>query len=321
MDMTRHPEAASLSTAGHPAYLWLNGALRPWLEAHIHVTAMGASAHTSVFEGINGYVHPPTGDLLVFGLADHLRRLIDSMRLMRMPFDASVDDLAANTVELLRANQTARDTYIRPVAFYSGLDHVAFADTLGAKPELLIWTRPFQSVLDAPLVHHLGVASWARISDNVMPARIKAMSNYQNNRLAALEVRVNGYDDALLLTTTGKVAEAPGAAIFLVRHGVAITPGVTSGILESITRATVISLIRERLGIAVEERDVDRTELYVADEAFLCGTAAEVKSIGSLDRITIGSGQEGPVTRQVRLLYRGQVRGTDPACPEWRTRV
>lgn len=313
--------AASAVEAGHPAYVWLSGALKPWSAAHVHVTAMGASAHTSVFEGIKAYRNPDTGRVAVFRLREHLRRLLDSMRMMRMPLSISQDEWEAATLELLRANGAAADTYIRPVAYYSGTEHVSFADTLGDPPALLIWTRSFASQLDTPALRHVGVTSWARIADNVMPARIKSMSNYQNNRLAALEARVNGYDDALLLTASGKVSETPGAAIFLVRDGVVSTPSVTNGILESITRSTVIELLQHRLGLPVEQRDVDRTELYVADEAFFCGTAAEIKAVASVDRIAVGTGCEGRITSEIRRLYRDIVRGTESAYAEWRTVV
>jgi branched-chain amino acid aminotransferase len=154
-----------------------------------------------------------------------------------------------------------------------------------------------------------------------MPPRIKAMSNYQNNRLAQLDAKVSGYDDTILLTAAGKVAEAPGACVFLVRRGEVITPSVTSGILESITRDAVIRLCRERLGLTVIEREVDRTELYVADEVFCCGTAAEVTPVLSVDRIAVRSNGMGPVTRQLDRLYHDVVRGIDAGYGEWRTDV
>jgi branched-chain amino acid aminotransferase len=306
-----------------PAHLWLDGRLIPWQEATLHATAMGAAAHVSVFEGVRAYAAGSQGgdDLLIFRLREHLERLRDSMTMMRMPQAHSVDDLAAATIALLRANGARGDTYIRPVAYYSGLDHVSFGDTLGAPPQLLIWHRPTGSQLLTERGRRIGVSSWARIADNVMPPRIKSMSNYQNNRLAQLEAKVNGYDDTLLLTANGKVAEAPGACIFLARRGEVVTPAVTSGILESITRDAVIRLCRERLGLRVVEREVDRTELYVADEVFLCGTAAEITPVWEIDRIPLRSNGTGPLTRQLDRLYHDIVRGIDEGYGEWRCRV
>lgn len=304
-----------------PAFLWLDGQLVPWAESTVHVTAMGAAAHVSVFEGIRAYAGPDGETLSIFRLHEHLERLLDSMTMMRMPQAFSAEDLAGATIALLTVNRVRGDTYIRPVAFYTGLDHPSFGDTLDARPSLLIWHRPTGSQLLTERGRAVSISSWTRIADNVMPPRIKSMSNYQNNRLAQLEARVNGYDDTILLTATGKVAEAPGACVFLVRRGEVITPGVTSGILESITRDTAIRLCRERLGLRVVEREVDRTELYVADEVFFCGTAAEVTPVWSIDRIPLRSHGTGPVTRQLDRLYHDIVRGIDAGYAEWRTVV
>lgn len=306
--------------AARPAFVWLDGRLVPWEDATLHITAMGASAGVSVFEGIRAYA---TGDggLAVFRLREHLERLLDSMTMMRMPIAYSADVLTETILTLLRENETCGDTYIRPVAFYSGLEHTSFGDTLHAPPQILIWTRPTTSQLLTERGKNVGVTSWATIADNVMPPRIKTMSNYQNKRLAQLEAKVNGYDDALLLTPSGKLAEAPGACVFLVRRGVVTTPSVTSGILESVTRDAVIHLCREVLGVEVIERDVDRTELYVADEVFFCGTAAEITPIWSVDRIPLRSGGTGSLTHRLDRLYHDIVRATDPRYPEWRTTV
>jgi len=304
-----------------PVHLWLDGAFVPWHEATVHVTAMGASAHVAVFEGIRAYGSGDGEALNVFRLHEHLERLLDSMLMMRMPLHHSADDLTTATIELLRRNEARGDTYIRPVAYYSGLEYHSFGDTLGAPPSLLIWHRPTGTQLLTERGKHVSISSWTRIADNQMPPRIKAMSNYQNNRLAQLDARVSGYDDTIMLTAAGKVAEAPGACVFLVRRGEVITPSVTSGILESITRDTIIRLCRERLGLTVIEREVDRTELYVADEIFCCGTAAEVTPVLSVDRIAARAGGMGPVTRQLDRLYHDVVRGIDEGYAEWRTEV
>lgn len=304
-----------------PASLWLDGQFVPWHDATVHVTAIGAGAHVAVFEGIRAYGSADGEVLSVFRLREHLERLLDSMVMMRMPLRFSLDDLTAATVQLLRRNGVTGDTYIRPVAYYSGLEHNSFGDTLGAPPSVLIWHRPTGTQLLTERGKHVNISSWTRITDNQMPPRIKAMSNYQNNRLAQLDAKVSGYDDTILLTPAGKLAEAPGACVFLVRHGAVITPGVTSGILESITRDAVIRLCRERLGLTVIERDVDRTELYVADEVFCCGTAAEVTPILSVDRIALRSPGLGPVTRQLDRLYHDVVRGIDEGYASWRTDI
>lgn len=305
--------------AARPAFVWLDGQFVPWDAATLHITSMGASAGVSVFEGIRAYATDDGKGLAVFRLREHLERLLDSMTMMRMPAHYSVAELTEATLTLLRENNTRGDTYIRPVAFYSGLEHASFGDTLNDPPQVLIWTRPTTSQLLTERGKSVGVTSWATIADNVMPPRIKTMSNYQNKRLAQLEAKVNGYDDALLLTPTGKLAEAPGACVFLVRRGVVTTPSVTSGILESVTRDAIIHLCREVLSIEVVERDVDRTELYVADEVFFCGTAAEITPIWSVDRIPLRSNGTGPLTSRLDRLYHDIVRGSDARYPHWRT--
>lgn len=305
----------------HAAFVWRNGEFIPWNEATVHVSAMGASAGLSVFEGINGYLDPRTGDLHIIRLERHLERLINSMKMVRMPSRLTVAEWTEAVLELCRRNQVAGDTYLRPVAYYSGAEHSTFSDTIGDEADLIIWTRPFRSALGTGRALKACISSWVRISDNVIPARIKCMSNYQNNRLAAIEARANGYDTCFLLDSLGKLTEGPGAAIFVVREGTVITPPVTAGILESITRETVIEWLRADFGLQVIERPIDRTELYVADEVFQCGTAAEVASVVEVDRLPVGDGKIGPISLQLEEMYHNVVRGVDPRYPNYRTTV
>jgi branched-chain amino acid aminotransferase len=218
----------------------------------------------------------------------------------------------------LHANEYSEDTYLRPFAF---VESALFGSAPGDQVHIVLNTNAWPSRLKSGKVAHACVSSWARISDNVMPPRVKASSNYLNSRLASEEAKRNGYDTALILTPSGKVAEAPGACLMIVRDRKIITPSVTSGILESITRATIIQLCREVLGIEVIEREVDRTELYVASEAFLCGTGAEITPIASVDRFTLGDGGVGPLTQPIENLYHVLARGVDSRYAEWRTAV
>jgi branched-chain amino acid aminotransferase len=165
------------------------------------------------------------------------------------------------------------------------------------------------------------ISSWRRISEDVMPPRVKNLSNYRNSQLARMESLLDGYDTTLIINHQGKVAEGPGACVMLVRDGKLITPDLTSGILESITRDALIVLAREELGIPVEERVVDRTELYVADEVFLCGTAAEISPVVSVDKYDIADGEIGPVTRELEDLFARVLRGREPRYAHWRTPV
>ena len=304
--------------ANEPQYLWVDGKLVAWNDATIHLTTLGTSSVSSVFEGIRAYSNPGTRALCVFRLDAHLERFAQSIRLMRMKQNFSSAQLRDGLLEMLRANKYADDVYIRPFAF---VESSLFGSAPGDQARIVISPSQMPSRLKSGKLSHMCVSSWSRITDNVMPPRVKASSNYLNSRLASEEARRNGYDSALILNPNGKVAEAPGACLMIVRDGKIITPSVTSGILESITRATLIQLCREVLKIEVIEREVDRTELYVAHEAFLCGTGAEITPIASVDRFTLGDGNLGPITQQVESLYHDLVRGIDARYAEWRTRV
>lgn len=304
--------------AENPQFVWVDGKLTRWSEATIHITNVGTAGVSSVFEGIRAYWNDATRKLYVFRLDAHLERFAQSIRLMRMKQPHSNAEIKEGVLALLRANQCIGDTYIRPLAF---VESALFGSSSTDVPRIVLSTTPMASRVKSGKVSHACVSSWSRITDNVMPPRVKASSNYLNSRLASEEARRNGYDAALILNPNGKVAEAPGACLMLVRQGQVITPSVTSGILESITRATVIQLCRQVLNLEVIEREVDRTELYVASEAFLCGTGAEITPLASIDRFTLGSGGIGPITQQVEDLYHDLVRGVDSRFAEWRTEV
>jgi branched-chain amino acid aminotransferase len=304
----------------HPAYLWWNGEQRRWEDATVHVSELGWSTVGAVFEGIRAYWNADEEELYVFRLREHLERLHRSMKLVRLPIGYTVDELINATIDLLRANETRSDTYIFPLAFTADSYTHRF-DMPEQAASLLIHTKPMASHLNSGLAYRAKVSSWRRISEDVMPPRVKNLSNYRNGQLARLEALQDGYDTALLLNVHGKIAEAPGACVAFVRDGRLITPDLQSSVLESITRDALIVLAREQLGLQVEERNVDRTELYLADEVFLCGTAAEITPIVSIDRYPIGNGEIGPITRDLERVFDSALRGTDGSFADWRTPV
>lgn len=304
----------------HPKVLWYNGAITPWEEATVHVSEMGWSTIGAVFEGIRGYWNDDQGELYIFRLREHMERLQRSMKLVHLNLDYSLDTLIEATTELGRLNECHQDTYFFPLA-YTADSYFTRYDSMEVKTALQILTRPMPSHLGSGHGMHAKVSSWRRISEDVMPPRVKNISNYRNGQLARQEVAQDGYDTAIILNHQGKVSEAPGACVMFVRDGKLITPDLTSGILESITRDALIVLAREVLGIPVEERVVDRTELYVADEVFLCGTAAEISPIVSVDKYTVGTGEIGPITRELERVFEGVLRGTDARYAEWRTPI
>ncbi len=299
-------------------YLWLDGKVIPWSEATVHVTTVSVSASTAVFEGIRAYWNPGQEQLYVFRLDEHMRRFANSMKLVWMEPKHSSDELAAAALDLLRTNSVREDFYIRAVAFNSGSGF--FAKGFQHETRILIETVPIASHLGANESMACCVSSWTRIADNVMPPRVKCGSNYANNRRALKEAQMHGYDNAIMLNSQGKVTETTVSCVFMIRDGTPITSPVTSGILESITRATLIELFRERLGKPVIERDIDRTELYIADELFCCGTGQEITAITSVDGFPVG-GEVGPITKEIEALYHSVVRGEHADYAEWRSLV
>jgi branched-chain amino acid aminotransferase len=300
-----------------PTYLSLDGKVVPYADARIHVLAPAVTYGATVFEGLRAYWNPAEEQLYVFRLRDHTERLLRSMRMIR--FEHAYDPAAIERpiLELLRANAFREDVHIRQMVYLAEEAPMTARGPVG----MAIAAIPKPS---SPLVQdgmHCSVSSWMRLPDNSMPFRIKCAANYHNSRLAALQAEVDGYDSTLLLNSRGKVAEGPGACFVMVRDGRVVTPGITSDILESITRQTLLQLVAESLRLPVIERDIDRSELYCAEEAFVCGSGWEITPIVSIDRLPLGGGTVGPITRGIQKGYFDLVRGLDQAHPEWRTPV
>jgi branched-chain amino acid aminotransferase len=306
------PESVNFST------VWWDGKITPWEKATIHVTQIGTASVSSVFEGIRAYQNPDTLELSVFRLDDHLKRFLQSIRLIRLECDYGLQDLRDAVVSLIRDNSPDRDIYIRPFAYAESRTFGVATSTLA---HVIIHITDWDSKLKTDAVSHSTVSSWTRLTDNQMSPRVKASANYLNSRYASEEAKRNGYDHAILLTPQGKVAEGPGMCLMLVRNGKIITPSVTSGILESITRETVIQLAREALDVPVIEREIDRTELYAADEAFFCGTGIEVVPIVTIDRMKLGDGNPGEISKRMMSCYHDVVRGIESRYADWRTLV
>jgi branched-chain amino acid aminotransferase len=300
-----------------PRVILQNGELLPFADARIHPLALGMTYATTVFEGLRAYRNPETGAFKIFRLQEHVRRLQAGMKVMRMDRRFSVEELGDCITRLIRANEPDDDVYLRLLVYVEALGLMAQTGPVG----FTIAASPRERPKYAETGMSLGVSSWTRLSDNASPPRIKATANYHSARLTQLQAKADGYDGALMLTAAGKVSEAPIACFFMVRDGRLITPGLGSSILESITRDTVLTLAQELTGKPVIERDVDRSELYFAEEAFLCGTGQEILPVTSIDRLPVGDGQVGPVTRKVQKAYFDTVRGLVPDRHEWLTPV
>jgi len=304
-----------------PRFAWMNGKVVPWDQCVVHGRSAGGFMGSNVFEGVRAYWNAQQGELFVFKHEEHLQRLGRSMKTVRMDVPFTLRDIGRGALDLLRANEFREDTHFIPVAFFGMGAHnfntVGPTVDNGVYITAIAWPQP--AVLSNGVA--ACVASWRRISDDTVPPRLKSGANYQNSRLAQTEARVNGYDTAIILNHRGTVAEGPGACLMMVRDGKLVTPPVTAGILESITRTTLMDLAARELGMDVVEREIDRTELYVADEVFMCGSGLEVLPITSIDRIQIGEGARGSITKSIQDVYFAAARGENPAYRHWLTPV
>jgi branched-chain amino acid aminotransferase len=295
--------------------IWMNGELVDWDDARVHVGAHGLHYGTGVFEGIRCY-DTPKGPA-VFRLTDHMKRLHDSARLIYMDLPFSVAELTAGCNELLVRNGLS-ESYIRPIAFY-GFGQLGVS-ARGNPVEVAIMSWPWGTYLGEEALQsgiRVKISSWQRIPANVVPHASKATGVYLNSMLAVTEAQKAGYDEAILLTPDGYVADGPGETIFVVRNGVIYTPDLSTGILPGITRDSVTKIARE-LGYEVIEKALIRSDLYLADEVFMCGTAAEVTPVRSVDDHEIGVGE---LTRRLQKAYLDIVRGESDRFGEWRELV
>lgn len=300
-------------------YAYFAGAIRPIDEARISVMTHALHYGTGWFGGLRGYWNDDRQQLYVFRISDHYRRFVNSGKILLATLDCSAEELASITLELLRRENYHEDCYIRPLAYKA--DEGIGVRLHGLRDEVTIYSMPFGRYLHAEEGAKVCFSSWRRVDDNMVPARGKLTGSYVNSALIKSEAVLNGFDEALVLTQDGHVSEGSAENVFIVRDGVLITPPVHSNVLEGITRRTVIHLAQQELGVAVVERDIDRSEVYIADEAFFCGTGVQIASIASVDHRPIGSGSMGPITRALRDLYFRVVRGQEERYLHWLTPV
>ena len=294
--------------------IWMNGKLVEQAQAVLPVNSAAVFYATNVFEGLRAYWNERDGELYGFRLADHFARLRESMKMMRFSVPYTDDDLFEAARTVLAGNEVREDVHMHLVAYVGGTGLDATTPT-----GLYINPRRRARVVEGKGVSAC-VSSWVRTSDNAIPIRLKCGANYQNGRLARLQAKADGYDEPIFLNGRGRVAEGTGATLFMVRKSRLCTPSTSNDILESITRTTLIEdLCPAVVGMEVHEREIDRTELYTADEVFLCGSGYEITPVTSVDRFPVGTGGVGPVTLAISKAYMSLVRGMDTRHPEWRT--
>lgn len=301
-----------------PAYLWLDGKIVGWKDGTIHVASEAIVRGASVFEGVRAY--GGDDDLYIFKNQEHLDRLRQSARIMRMSIPYSDAELTAAFKELLRVNRFRDNVHFRPTVYFGEGESNQFDPSeIRTGMFCIAHRRPHgKSVLE-------GVKSctstWRRNGDLSTPSRVKAAGNYHNSRLAHVEARLNGFSSPLMLNERGKVSEGPSSCFMMIRNGTVFTPPVTADILESITRQTIIDLCRDDLGLEVIEREIDRTEVYIADEAFFCGSGAEVTPMLSLDHYPLGAGGVGRISKRIQQYYFDVTAGRVVKYRHWLTPV
>ena len=302
-----------------PKHAFFKGKIVPVEEAKVSIMTHGFNYGTGCFEGIRAYWNGEDGQLYVFRLEEHFERMHRSARILRIDLPFSADQLCESTVELLRREGYREDVYIRPLAYKA-------SEIIGVRLHDLddgfaMFAVPFGRYIENEEGAHVCISSWRRVDDNATPARAKITGAYINSALSKTDAVLSGYDEALVLSESGHISEGSAENFFMVRDGTLITPPVTSNILEGITRETIITLAQEEMGIQTVERSIDRSEVYVCDEAFFTGTGVQVAAITQIEHRPIGSGSIGPVVARLRQLYFEAVRGENPKYRHWCTPV
>jgi branched-chain amino acid aminotransferase len=300
-------------------YAFFQGQIVPIAQAKISVMTHALHYGTACFGGLRGYWNDDEEQLFVFRILDHYRRFLNSAKLLRIALPYSADELAEITLNLLRREGWREDVYIRPLAYKADEKiGVRLHDLTG---DMTIFSLPFGRYIENEQGAHVTFSSWRRVDDNAIPARGKISGAYANSALIKTDAQLSGFDEALVLNADGHLSEGSAENVFIVRDGLACTPAITDNVLEGITRRTVLYLLEQELDVQVCERSIDRTEVYLADEAFFCGTGVQIASITQVDHRPLGAGLMGPITAQLRDLYFDTVRGKVARLRHWCTPV
>jgi len=298
-----------------PNYVFFRGRVVPYSDVKFGVLTHALNYGTAVFGGLRAYWNADEKQLFVFRPNDHFRRFLQSAKLMCMELPVSSEELLKGLIDLIRAEGHKEDLYIRPLAFDA--DEIIGVRLHDLHSEVSIVVIPYGTYNKNEEDMHVTISSWRRVDDNTIPARGKIAGAYVNSAFAKTDAHRAGFDDAIVLNADGHISEGSAANFFLLRNGVFATPPITDNVLEGITRRTVIELIRDELKLEVQERQIDRTELYLADEAFFCGTGAQISAITRVDHRPIGTGQLGAATARLRGIFFDVVRGRVAKYRNW----
>lgn len=299
---------------------YLEGQFVPLEDAKISIMTHAFLYGTACFEGIRAYWNAEQDQLFVFRLLEHYKRLKNSTKITRIFLNQTAEELTEITLELLRRSEfQGNDVYIRPVAYKSGLG--IGVKLTGVANDFCCFATAYGKYIDTSKGLSVCVSSWAHVEDNCIPMRAKVNGAYINASYAKSEAQDDGYDEAIFMNRDGHVSEGSAENLFIIRDGKLITPSVSSHILEGITRASLMELARKEMGLECVERTIDRSELYISDEAFICGTGAELAPIVAVDRVPVGTGKVGPVSKELQNLYYEVVRGRSDKYMHWCTPV
>ncbi len=300
-------------------YAYFEGKFVPLEDAKVNIMTHAFLYGTAVFEGIRAYWNESQEEMYIFRLREHMERMFDSMKILDLSLPQSVDELCKLAVELVKRNAPRTDTYIRPSAYKAAQ---RIGPGLHDNPsEFCMFTVPFGDYFHGAPGLKVQISSWRRVEDNAIPARGKIVGAYANTALAKTDAVRAGFDDCIVLSENGHVSEGSAMNLFMVRHGKLITTPVSSNILEGITRASVMEIAEAEFGWKTEVREVDRSELYLADELFFSGTGAQVTPVIEVDRRQIGSGEVGPISAKIKDTYLKVCRGEMPQYSRWLTPV
>lgn len=300
-------------------FAYFEGKFVPMNEAKVSIATHALQYGTACFEGIRGYWNATQKQLYLFKLREHFERMADSCNVLRMRQQESIDDLCRISVELVRKHGYRSDVYVRPLTYKAARTIKLGLSSM--EDATAIYTFPMGNYVDISAGLSVCTSSWRRANSNAMPVRAKTTGAYVNSSLAIDDAISSGFDEAILLTKDGTVSEGSSCNLFILRRGKLATPAISEDILEGITRNTLIEMVRDEFGMTVEERLIDRTELYASEEIFMCGTGVQVSPVTSVDHRPVGTGKPGAFTMQLQARYLSACRGENEKYHNWLTPV
>ncbi|TAJ19496.1 MAG: branched-chain amino acid transaminase [Dehalococcoidia bacterium] len=298
---------------------FFKGQFVPLEQANINIMTHAFNYGTAVFEGVRGNWNAEQDELYLFKVREHVQRIRQSAKIMRMGLRFTDDEAVDIIHQVVQKSGFKEDVYVRPMIYMSS--EIVGVRMHNLEWDFLVYVTPFGAYLDPDQGARCATSSWRRVDDTSIPARAKVNGLYVNNAMAKSEAQLNGFDEAIMLNQDGHVSEGSGENIVMIRNGQMITPSPSDNILEGITLETALEIASKELGLTVQRRSIDRSELYIADEIFMTGTAAHLTPVVEVDRVPVGDGRPGPISKRLQSLYFASITGRQPAYTSWLTPV